>query len=245
MNTKRIFFLGLMLTFFFSSCQNDAIAQSSGNENGGLQVSGVGQMSVLPDLMETYINVQAEAKEFQEAVTSLRGMTDGIVKHLEDNGFKQDDIETLRMSVNKNYEYRDGRRIDMGYIATQRIQLTSDYSAKKLGEVVDIMGKSPVEVPFSFGFTLKDESREKYREELIGMAVKDARSKADVLAKAAGVKLRSIRNISYGNANDYRPIMRTEMAMYDAAGKNEGNVNLEVEEMELEERVNVEWIIND
>ncbi|MGB3181923.1 MAG: SIMPL domain-containing protein [Cyclobacteriaceae bacterium] len=246
MNTKRILILNLFLVVWMTACHGPAVAQDSESATGGLQVSGTGEMNVLPDLMETHIHVNSEAREFQTAVTNLRQQTDQIVAHLTKNGYKQDDIVTMRMSVNKQYDYRNGQRLDKGYMATQTIKLTSDYTAENMGSVVDMMGKSPVDAPFSFGFTLKDESREKYREELIGMAVEDARSKAGVLAKAAGVSLKSIRNISYGHSGGRPPvIMRDMMMKEEALQADAAAVNLEVDEMTLMESVNIVWSIKE
>lgn len=247
MKTNRILILNIFLAIWLSACSGSAIAQGTEMEAGGLQVSGIGEMNVLPDLMETHIHVNSEDSEFQAAVSALRQKTDQIVAHLKKNGYKEEDIVTMRMSVNKQYDYRNGQRLDKGYMATQSIKLTSDYTAQNLGSVVDMMGKSPVDAPFTFGFTLKDESREKYREELIGMAVKDARNKADVLAKAAGVSLKGIRHISYGNQGGRPPVIMRDMMMKEEAmaQADSGNVNLEVDEMTLTESVNIQWMITE
>jgi uncharacterized protein YggE len=245
MKTNGILLLSLFLGTWLSACHNHSLPHNEAEliQEGGLQVSGMGEMRVLPDLMETHMYIHSEARDFKTTVTNMRRQTDQIVAHLKENGHQENAIVTLRMSITKQYDYRSGRRIDKGYLATQSVKLTSDYTADKLGDVVDMMGKSPVDVPFSFGFTLKDESRQKFREELMKMAVEDARSKASVLAGAGGLNLSGIRRISYGYPAGERPpvLMYDAMARNEAVAQAESSVNLQVDEMTLTESVDVLW----
>ena len=101
---------------------------------------------------------------------------------------------------------------------------------------------------FRLSYTVKDP--EAAKNELLGNAVMDARVKAGVLTKAAGVALKDIQSIDYSWRNitfEVQPMNRMLMAeeCCDSAITESGSYDMDIEpeDIEVSDTVTVVWEI--
>ena len=173
----------------------------------GIWVSGEGTMSVEPDLATLDFGVETTALSVSDANNRASTAMDKIVKALKARGVKDEDMQTNRFSIYPLYDYveevvdgvRSGRQVLTGY----RVNNTATVKLRDLdsiGEVIDEVvaaGGGDARIG-NINFTLEDPKPKMAN--LREMAVKDAKTKAEHLAKLSGVRVGRLIYISEGAA---------------------------------------------
>jgi len=111
------------------------------------------------------------------------------------------------VSVSANYV--DEGRID-GYSARNSVFVTIR-NLSKAGPILDAASNAGANEVY--GPTLSRSDQDKLQEKALGSAVKDARTKAQVLADAAGVQLGRVTAITEGGSGGWQPYYAAERAL--------------------------------
>ena len=190
--------IGLSLVFF--------TVVSFGQTSKELEVKGFGRLSAQPDLGVLLIELTTIQQEFGSAVSQLNVDFEKVIQHLEKIGFSKEDLKTSNYGVRENTVYRRGTSYDSGFVGHQSIMVEFVNQKEKLATIIDSFTNSPVDAKFNFSFTISPEKREKLRNEIIKIAILDAKQKAKLIAEASGQQLGKIKEIKYGtfpNENFY------------------------------------------
>ena len=183
------------------------IPAAYGSDSTGIWVSGVGTLSLSPDLALLELGVDTRATNISEANSQASAAMDAMIEALKARGVKDEDIQTSRFSVYPRYEYveeevdgvRTGREVLTGY----RVRNNATVKLRDLdsiGEVVDEIvtaGGDDVRIN-GIDFTLEDPKPK--MAELREMAVADAKAKAEHLAELSDVSVGRLIYISEGAA---------------------------------------------
>lgn len=176
-----------------------------GSDSTGIWVSGVGTLSLSPDLALLELGVDTRAANISEANSQASAAMDAMIEALKARGVKDEDIQTSRFSVYPRYEYveeeidgvRTGREVLTGY----RVRNNATVKLRDLdevGEVIDEVvtaGGDDVRIS-GIDFTLEDPKPK--MAELREMAVSDAKAKAEHLAQLSDVSVGRLIYISEG-----------------------------------------------
>ena len=166
-----------------------------------LEVRGFGRLKTQPDLGVLHIELTTIQKEFGTTVSVLGTDYDKMVKHLEKEGFKKEDIKTSNYGVRENRVYRRQMSYDSGFVGNQGLTIEFQNTKENLAKITESFAKSPVKVKFSFSFTISDSKRDELRNELIKRAIEDAKQKAKLIAETSGRQLGKIKKIKYGTTS--------------------------------------------
>ncbi len=183
------------------------IPAAYGSDSTGIWVSGVGTLSLSPDLALLELGVDTRATNISEANSQASAAMDAMIEALKARGVKDEDIQTSRFSVYPRYEYveeevdgvRTGREVLTGY----RVRNNATVKLRDLdtvGEVIDEVvtaGGDDVRIN-GIDFTLEDPKPK--MAELRQMAVADAKTKAEHLAELSDVTVGRLIYISEGAA---------------------------------------------
>ena len=90
----------------------------------------------------------------------------------------------------------------VGYEAVQSIKVSFDQNKERLIEVLNKSVSSTADPSISLYFDLDNERKDKLKKELIKIAVQDAKSKGEIIAKEADYKIIGIKEINY-SVRDY------------------------------------------
>ena len=193
-----------------------ALAQDPGPPTLG--VTGLGEVSVAPDMATLRIGVETRADSAAAAVEANNEAAQAIIATVKENGVAAEDIQTANFSVSPVYDETSfqrpqGPRI-IGYQATNQV-VTRVRDIDRLPELLDATVGSGANRIDGLEFGLADDTATS--DEARRLAVEDARRKAQVYAEAAGgVELGEIRSISEGGGGPipmYDRGMRAEAAM--------------------------------
>lgn len=163
-----------------------------------ITVSGTGESTGSdPDLANLSITVTTKGETAKEATSKNASTTQNILSILSILGIPKKDIETTGFNVNPDYEFSGGTSRIKGYVATNTLSV--EVISSRVGEVIDSVTEEDVSVN-GIGFKLNEENSRKKQSEALENAVKEARQKAEAIAKAAGVTIIGIKSISEGGS---------------------------------------------
>ena len=171
-------------------------------------IETVGSASVLsdPDKVEVYLSIQTEASTAEAAQQDNTEKANAVISAL--SSFE---VETSSYTISPVYNYE--RNVVSGYRAIHALKVTSANTAKA-GEIVDTAVKSGANRIDRISFSLSDEKEKQIVNQAIGEAVKNAKSKADIVASSAGVSIIGVSRIS--ESSSYTPVTRYAEASFDS-----------------------------
>jgi len=184
----------LAVAFFIGTVQAQAPEQKSPAE-GRIVVTGEGSVSVAPDYAQIRSGVTTSAKTVKEASdTNAKAMT-AITAALLDSGIAQKDIRTSQFSIEPDYTSASppsGPKLS-GYRVSNQVNVTIR-QIEKIGEILDRLVKAGATDAGNVEFLVSDPA--KALDQAREAAVADARHKAELYARAAGVNLGRVEWIS-------------------------------------------------
>ena len=217
-----------------------------------IRVTGKGQIKVRPDTTRITITLEGIYPEYSEVLRRSSEDTEHLKELFTTFGFEHSDLKTLDFSVDAEYEsYKDKnawkeRFIGYKYQHKMKIEFASDND--RLGRILYALANCPVKPEFRLSYTVSDP--EAAKNELLGKAVTDAREKAYVLTKAAGVSLKEIQNIDYSWGEiDFEVKTMREMAPpcggnIDKGFSGEGyDLSVEPDDIDVSDTGTVVWEI--
>lgn len=175
-----------------------------------MSVTGEGAVRVRPDQAVVTLGVQTEALTAREAQERAAQAIDQIVGKLTNLGVDRGDIQTSRLAL------EPPTSLDLKLVvipAVHRFRSINQVSVtvrnlKNLGRIIDeavAAGSNRIE---RVVFTLADPRVA--QDQALSLAVKDARHKADQMALAAGISVRSLRSLSISGVNGLHRLEEAE-----------------------------------
>jgi len=211
-----------------------------------IKVTGTGVVTLPPDRTTVYMELTDRDKDYAKVVAASTKHTGELKDALAALGLERDAIKTVTFRVDvetESYQDDNHRWLErfVGYKAVHSAKVEFGVDNELLGRVMTALAKMSFRPTFRVAYSVKDS--DKAKKTLLANAVKDAKTKAHVLAKAAGAKLGPAVRIVYG---DFRPDFMTEcvprVAMKDNAvmlGSGSMKVDINPEDITEEEQVNV------
>jgi uncharacterized protein len=211
------------------------------NQPPAISVSGEASVSVAPDLAQVDGGVTSEAKTAREASDANNAAMGKVLLALKSAGIEEKDYQTSRLSLQPQYAQatpgRTGPPQVTGYRASNRVTIKVRDVAKVAGVIDTLVGAGANEVG-GINFIVSQAS--KALDEARAKAVADARRKAEIYAKAAGVTLGEPLAITEEGAAP-PVVFRSKMAAPMAAGNAPTPVAPGEELLSI--TVNVSWAI--
>lgn len=178
-----------------------------------ISVSGQGRADVAPDMAVVNIGIVTTGKTAQLAQAENAKIASDVTAALGQLGIFSKDIQT-HYTMSPVYEKGDYRKA-AGYRASNTVTVNVNDVAKT-GQVIDTALKSGATDVNGISFGLKD--ARSVRNTALQMAVQDARSKADAIAAALGVKIVGIQNVKEDGGNFARyEVANARLAKLDGA----------------------------
>lgn len=207
-----------------------------------LTVTAQGSSTREPDLASYTAGVTSQGATASEALSANSAQMSKVIAALRRAGIADKDVQTSNLSVSPIYaqpkrlpdgNYEDGPQKIVGYQANNTVSVRQRKLAD-MGKVIDALvtaGANQVNGP-NFQLSQPEAAMDEARVE----AMKSARARADLYARAAGLRVARIVSISESNGYSPQPVMFVRKAAADmaaappvAAGELEMNVNVTVQ----------------
>ena len=224
-----------LLAIIASLSLSPALAQ--GDPPPTISVTGEAQISVPPDLAQIDAGVTTEAKTAKDAADANNAAMGKVLLALKGAGLAEKDYQTSRLSLQpqsaQNRVSGNAPQI-VGYHASNRITVKLR-DVSKIAGIIDIVTAAGANDIGGINFMVSASS--KLLDDARAQALADARRKAEIYAKAAGVTLGSPLSIAE-DGSDGPPVMYRRAAATMAAG-----VPIAQGEETLRVSVSVTWAI--
>ena len=213
-----------------------------------LRVTGKGQIKVKPDVTRITMTLSGLRKEYSKALEASSSDTEQLKAILKPVGFESADVNTLRFNVDTEYEsYQERNQWKqrfVGYKYDHVMKIEFDSDNDRLGRILYALAHALVQPELRISYTVKDQEAAKNL--LLGKAVEDAKTKAAVLASAAGVSLKEIQSIDYswGTINfEVQPMARNILCDAKLTSEESYDMDIEPDDIEVSDTVTVVWEI--
>jgi hypothetical protein len=168
----------------------------------GLLLHGHAEIKVTPDIAYITVSVVTQSREPASASSENATHSQAVVAALKNAGIADKDIQTQGYDIEPQYSNGD-TPVVIGFQVTNSIQVTVR-SLPKAGSIIDGAVKAGATNVSGLTFDLAD--RHHAEGEALVAAIANARSKADLMAGAAGVSLGSLLRISEDTAPVVQPL---------------------------------------
>lgn len=213
------------------------------NHSGTLVVNAEGKVQVVPDTVTINAGIEILGAENQEeayqkmntsiaAVQSILWQEKIDVKH----------IQTSDLSVSEDFYWGEGGRKSQGYRANQSLIIRIENREVSVANtILDALSGVPHINIHGVSYDLADKE-EVYREAR-KLAVEKARTKAEEMASAAGIKLVSVAMIEEEFQNHYPVMMAQNAKMMDLANSNteEAGTHLSIGQLDYTATVKISY----
>ena len=199
-----------------------------------ISVTGEATVSVPPDLAVVDGGVSSEAKTAREASEANSAAMAKVLAALKGAGIDAKDLQTSRLSLQpQSAPNRTVPSAVVGYRASNRVTIRVRDVAKVANVIDTLVGAGANEIG---GINFMVSQASKLLDEAREQAVADARRKAEIYAKAAGVTLGAPLSISEEGSPGPMPFRKMAAGMAVSAPVAQGEETLQV-------TVSVSWAI--
>jgi hypothetical protein len=181
------------------------LSQQKENRNRPPSVTASGEAVITaePDLAEIDIGVVTQARNAPDAAKENAEKVARVMAEVKKLLGKGDELKTASYSLNPNYRYPQGGKPEItGYTATNVLRIKTGNLAA-VGKLIDVSMQSGANAINRLAFTLKDEHAAQLQ--ALRLASQKAKSKAEEMASALGLKIIKILAVNEGDRG-VRPI---------------------------------------
>lgn len=163
---------------------------SLNNQVEGIWVSGIGKVTVTPDIATLQLGIEAQEASVSEAQAKASEAMDRVMTALTDNGVAEKDIQTryFRIRQRTRWDEEQQQEVVIGYRVTNQV-VAKIRDMDKVSTIIDAVvavGGDYTRIN-NLNFSVDDPSI--YYDEAREKAMADAKDKAEQIASLAGMKL--------------------------------------------------------
>jgi uncharacterized protein len=177
-----------------------------------LNVNGVGQVYLTPDIAYIYVGVHTEDATASEAVEANKAQTNAVIEALKAAGVDEKDIRTTNFSIWPSQQYGPDGTVVGNVVMVDNNVYVVVRDLDGLGDLLDSVITAGANSINSIQFDVADKTEAV--KEARAKAVEDAKTQAGELAGTADVTLGEIQSISFFDNSPY--------PMYDGKGGGGG-----------------------
>ncbi len=206
---------------FFFSLLIPASIQAEEKPFNKLQVNGVGEYQVVPDIGEITLGIEADNRIASNAQKKVSEVVSEFISEIKNIGIKDGEILTVENSLNPNRDYNLNPPRITGYTAVQkiRIKVKGNERIKLLSKIVDIATQKSINNISSINFSISAELLKEANIQALELASQNALNKGKTVLNSLGLNFVKIREININDEyypapiyNNYRADMMMKAA---------------------------------
>lgn len=157
-----------------------------------IAVSGMGKVTVQPDMATIQFSFSAKSKEARQAKSLIDTQVTNLLKLCDKLGIAEHDIQAANLGIHPEYEYQGQRKL-IGYQVSRNVRVTVR-NISRYPELLD--GAVGIGASHSGNPLLDFGDRDALENEAMLKALRQARKKAQLLAQEAGGKLGKVISVN-------------------------------------------------
>ncbi|MCX6704666.1 MAG: SIMPL domain-containing protein [Candidatus Woesebacteria bacterium] len=212
MKENKISFAGKIIIFFILlflfAKWGPAINFSTTTQTKGepFVTQGTGKVTVAPDIAKIDLGIQESGTNLKTVQDSVNKKSQDLTGQIKKLGIAANDIKTISYYVYPQYDYTAPAQRITGYEVSTSYEVTiRDFT--KINELIASATSFGANTIGGVNFDLSDNLKKEKLQEARSLAVTEAKDKASGLAKAAGITLGKIINVTEETPSNIRPLM--------------------------------------
>ncbi len=244
---RRVEFVGSIIIFFVLlfvySKWGPAIPFSTTTQSKGepMIVSGEGKVKVTPDTAVVNFGIEDQGQNLKALQDRVNKKSQDLIKEIQKLGIEDKNIKTTSYNIYPENDYGDGQARIVGYRVSINYEVRIE-DFDKINDTISTITQNGANVVSGISFELSEELKTEKLNEAREIAAKEAKNKAEGLAKAAGITLGKIINVSENQAGGYPAPMYEKMAV-GMGGSDTTNIAPEIKmgQTEISVMVNLSY----
>ncbi len=173
-------------------------------ENNLLKIKGNASLYQIPEIMKVNIPLQVKDSIYENCSKQLAEIHQKLVTTLISNGIDKKWIKSDNLNIREKTKWTKKGYLPDGYFASIDVRIQMKHTFEKLNAIINTLKKNEFKFGYDVDFKLSEEQKAKLLESAIEHAIKDAKNKADIIAKNLNIQLLQIKEINYGySKGDY------------------------------------------
>lgn len=164
-----------------------------------LTATGIGKVTVKPDVAYIQMGVMTMDKDAQKAQEDNKATMNKVIAKLKSMGIDEKDIQTTTYNIYPQYNYQNNKQTLEGYQVENIVKVTVR-NIDKVGNILDAAAKEGINRSYGINFGVLD--TDAVYKQALQKAIDNAKGKAEVMAKQAGVTLKKPVAIYEGSASE-------------------------------------------
>lgn len=177
-------------------------------QDATINITGHASKLVAPDKAIFSIHIRANKKTESESYKAMTDISNELLNRLKKEGFTESQIKLTDYSIQMEYDYSSDKAQKKGYTSSQNLIVKFPLDKRRVLTVYSNLTANEMEgVSINFGTECSDSLKNKVQDELIVLALNDAKEKATLIATTTDTKIKSIADVSYKVvSNNYSPV---------------------------------------
>lgn len=232
-----IFILALAFFRFAPSLPLSVSTQAKGEP---FIVTETGTAAKAPDMAVVTLGITESGASLASVQNSVDTKSNSLVAAVKTLGVEEKDIQTANYNIQPNYDFSGSTQRITGYSANLNYTVKiRDFD--KVNEILEAGTGSGANMIGNIALTFSDETRETLLEEARKEALDGAKTKAEGLARAAGITLGRIINISESETGTVPPALYLAREQANGLGGDASLANIAGGESEVAVTISLFW----
>jgi len=171
-----------------------------------ITVQGEATIKAKPDTAEIRLGIQTQEPTALAAQEANNQLMNQVIDALKQAGVTEDDLATTQFSIYPVYDHNPEKPGSPPILAAYRVSNILKVRTRNMdgvGKLIDVAARAGANRVDGVSFFIED--TKPYERDGLKEAVKDARTKAELLAAAAGTSIKDVLTITEQGASTYQP----------------------------------------
>ena len=206
-----------------------------------IEVLGKSTVKEIPEIVEFTLPIKIIDSTFGGCSEQLLVALNRLQSDFVSEGLDKDQVTSSEYAIGEYFEFINGKRVNKGYRGTVNVKARFDYSQNMVNRIIALTKRHRHD--FTIHFQLSEKQKKQLTAKALEEAVKDAKTKAEILAAASGVELGEIYKITYGQA-PYHPAPLTMMRSDESDHTASNELSLSPPMISTQQTVSILWEID-
>lgn len=189
-----------------------------------ISVNGIAEIAIEPNMINLQIECWGKAANAEEAQNIQAEQFKKLKATAEKFKIAKDDLKSVNYNVFPEYFYDQKTQANkiVAYKVSHQISVTfkkTDQAGRLIDSMTNASTKSNSGTTVQ-SFNWDSSDRANYEKQALEIAVQKARTKAEILAAASGVKIRRVFHVSSNSGGDFNPAPQMEMAQMKSMARS-------------------------
>jgi len=172
--------------------------------NKTMILAGHGEMSVAPDTVVIRLGVETTGENLSQIQEDNARISQQIIQAVQRMGIS--DIKTFQYSIDKIFDFIEGRQIDRGYSVRNILEIRTN-NLEAAGRIIDASVNAGANIVDLISFDISN--REYYYQQALNMAIMNAIQKAKSITMNLGLSSNAVPvKIVENTAMPFQPVQR-------------------------------------